>query len=146
MKSDNFLRHLLMAFGLAVLIYILFYSVINYRRTHNGPWSVAFTNSAGTSVMLVNQPKIGITNLQILFVGQTNQQTGSFEFSQARAVPFDVPFGKCVFMDPTFLPGTIAFDVFGHEIQLMPRTLTIDGKEMPWRSDTVIPLVKTNAP
>jgi hypothetical protein len=59
-------------------------------------------------------------------------------------VPFDVPFGKCVFMDTTFLPGTLAFELFGHEIQLIPRVLTIDKQEQPWRSNVIIPVTKTN--
>lgn len=145
MKSNHFLRHILLAFGLAVLIYAIFYASIEHRRTRNGPWQVTFTNSAaGTPLLLVNQPRMGITNLQLSFPGETNTQSASFDFAQAHEVPFDVPFGKCVFMDPTFLPGTIVFDLFGHEIQLIPRVLTIDKKETPWRSDIIIPIVKTN--
>ena len=66
--------------------------------------------------------------------------TQTLEFSQARAVPFDVPFGKCVFLDPLFLPGTVTFEMFGHEIQLLPRVLTIDKVEHPWRNGETIRL------
>jgi hypothetical protein len=49
-------------------------------------------------------------------------------------------------MDTTFLPGTIVFDLFGHEIQLIPRVLRIDGKEIPWQSNATIPVTGTNKP
>jgi hypothetical protein len=41
-------------------------------------------------------------------------------------------------MDATSLPGTVAFELFGHEIQLLPRVLTIDNQERPWRSNEII--------
>ena len=42
------------------------------------------------------------------------------------------------------LPGVITFDLFGHEIELMPRTLVINKKEVPWKSESVIELWPTN--
>ncbi|HZR17131.1 MAG TPA: hypothetical protein VFE51_07375, partial [Verrucomicrobiae bacterium] len=50
------------------------------------------------------------------------------------------PFGKCVFMDTTFLPGTIALEVFNHEVELRPRDLVIDRQEHPWLSESTITL------
>ena len=148
MKSDNLLRHLALPFGIAVLVYAVFYTAIEHRRTKNGPWQVAFTNDAsGTPVLLVNQPKIGITNLQIAFTGETNRanaQNALPSLNQPHAVPFDTPLGKCVFVDTTSLPGTLVFDMFGHEIQLIPRVLTIDGKEIPWQANTTITVAATN--
>jgi len=70
-------------------------------------------------------------------------------FEQPRQVPYDLPIGRCLFMDTTFLPGTIVMEIFGHEIQLIPRVLTIDRQEQPWKSDAVIALaaqVTTNQP
>jgi hypothetical protein len=45
-------------------------------------------------------------------------------------------------MDPTFLPGTLTFRLFGHEIELLPRVLMLDHQEHLWRSDEVIRLGK----
>ncbi len=147
MKSDNLFRHVWVPFVIAVLVYVVFYTGIEHRRTRNGPWLVTFTNNAaGAPTLLINQPALAITNVQIIFPGETNTQSASFEFSQPREGPWDVPFGKCLFMDTTFLPGTIALDLFGHEIQLIPRVLTIDQKETPWRSDMIISVMRTNAP
>jgi hypothetical protein len=130
-----------------VLVYIIFYFGIENRRTRKGPWQVTFTNDAsGTPALVINEPSLNLTNLQITFPGETNRADNtSLAFSQPRVVPYDIPFGKCVFMDTTFLPGTIVFDLFGHEIQLIPRVLTIDKKEMPWESGKTIAVSGTNS-
>ena len=149
MKSDNLLRHIWVPFVIAVLVYLFFYTGIEHRRTKNGPWEVVFTNNAaGAPTLMINQPKLAIANVQITFPGASNAaaaHAATMELSQPREVPFQVPFGKCVFMDTTFLPGTIVFDLFGHEIQLIPRVLTIDGKEIPWQSNATVPVAGTNA-
>jgi hypothetical protein len=67
-------------------------------------------------------------------------------FERPRPVPFDVPYGRCIFMDTTFLPGTIVFEMFGHEVQLIPRVLTIDKQEQPWRGNEVISLPVKSGP
>ena len=137
-----------MPFLIALLVYVIFYTGIEHRRTRNGQWEVVFTNNAaGAPALVINQPELTITNLQITFPGASNgvsSQNATLDLSQPRVVPYPVPFGKCVFMDTTFLPGTIVFDLFGHEIQLIPRTLRIDGKEIPWQSNTTIPVTGTN--
>ena len=61
-------------------------------------------------------------------------------FDQPRAVPYALPFGQCVFVDSTFLPGTLTFEVFGHEIELLPRVLIIDREEHTWQSNSIITL------
>jgi hypothetical protein len=145
MKSDNLLRHLVIPFGIAVVVYVISYSWIEHRRTRKGPWEVTFTNdSSGAAMLVINQPSLAITNLQITFPGETNRTNATLSFSQPQPVPWDLPYGKCVGMDTTFLPGMIAIDLFGHEIQLIPRVLTIDQKEMPWVSNKTIPVTGTN--
>jgi hypothetical protein len=62
---------------------------------------------------------------------------GTMIFSQPQPVPFPVPFGKCIFMDTTFLPGSITFQLYGHLVELLPRVLVIDHQERPWISDSV---------
>jgi hypothetical protein len=121
---------------------------------------VTFTqNSAGAPTLIIAQPRLSITNVRIIFPSETLPVTntaGAFAFddagtnhqspratllfAQPRPVPYEVPFGKCVFMDTTFLPGTITFDLFGHEIELLPRALIIDREEHRWRPEATIPL------
>jgi hypothetical protein len=146
MKSDNPFRHFVIPFGIAVLVYVIFYVGIEHRRTRKGPWEVIFTNDAsGAPALVINETNLGITHLQITFPGESNRtESTSLVFRQPHEVPYDIPFGKCVFMDTTFLPGTIVFDLFGHEIQLIPRVLTIDKKEIPWPSNKTISVSGTN--
>jgi|SRR5437899_2149445 len=144
MKSDGPMKHFILAFVLAVICYAFFYTKIENRRTRKGPWSVMFTNSVeGWPQLVIDQPKLAITNIEINFPEQSmtsTQKPGILVFSQPRQVPYDLPFGKCVFMDTTFLPGTVTFAIFGHEIELLPRVLIIDHQERPWLANDSITL------
>ena len=143
-KPGRLAIQIALVFVAALALYLAAYSGIEHRRVRKGPWEVTFTNDAsGAPMISIFQPRLGLTNVQIVFPGAT--QSGSnaattLAFAQPRPVPFDVPFGKCIFMDTTFLPGTIVFDMFGHEVQLIPRVLTIDKQERPWQSGAVITL------
>ena len=160
MKADNPIKHFVLAFIIALIGYAIFYGAIEHRRTRKGPWQIVFTNTAnGLPEIVINQSTLAISNVQIVFVQRGSSNTldsGSvtaaskpvatnglppgtlFDFSRPRNVPFDVPFGKCLFMDTTFLPGTLTFRLFGHEIEFMPRVMVIDHEERPWNSDRTI--------
>src|SRR5579862_5934230 len=144
MKSDGPMKHFILAFLLAVICYAFFYHNIEHRRTRKGPWEVTFTNDVnGNPVLIINQPKLAITNAQITFIDQqvrTGFAPDTLRFSQPRQVPYPVPLGKCVFMDTTFLPGTVTLELFNHEIELLPRVLVIDRQEHPWLSESAITL------
>jgi hypothetical protein len=165
MKREGLAKHFLLAFLLALVGYIFFYQTIEHRRTRKGPWQVTFSHStAGDPAIIIAQPKLAITNVQISFPGEilsvtnaagplasrleplnspvthSSSLTATLLFAQPKPVPYEVPFGQCVFMDTTFLPGTVTFQIFGHEIELLPRVLVIDGQEHPWRSDINIAL------
>jgi hypothetical protein len=142
MKRSRLGLQLLLVFAATLIGYAAVYGWIEHRRVIKGPWVVTFASASGVPVLTVNQTTLGITNLQIVFAhgrAPTNA-TQTVDFSQARPWPYVVPFGQCVFMDTTFLPGTIALELFGHEIQLLPRVLTIDKAERPWRSGERIEL------
>ncbi|MEN9674223.1 MAG: hypothetical protein RIS76_119, partial [Verrucomicrobiota bacterium] len=61
-------------------------------------------------------------------------------FSQPNTNIF--PYGPVVFLDTTVLPGSVAMDVFGHLVELVPRTLYVDGHEVGWTPGTniVVPM------
>jgi len=151
MKSDGVAKQFSLVFLAALVGYFVLYYAIEGRRKHNGPWQITFTRSAsGHPAFVVNQPRLGITNLSLTFTGATTSATnlGMLTFEQPRETPFDVPFGRCIFQDLTSLPGTLTFEMFGHEVELIPRVLTIDKKERPWGSGIVIslPVPGTNSP
>ncbi len=145
MKSDRPLKHFILAFLLALGCYAFFYKAIERARARKGPWIVTFTTSTPSKVptLVINQHKLAITNVQIRFPEQLappSNALGSMVFSQPQPVPFPVPFGKCVFIDTTFLPGTVSFQLYGHDVELLPRVLFIDRQERPWLSDSQITL------
>ena len=144
MKADNPIKHFVLAFFLALVCYLGFYHWIEHRRARKGPWQVTFTNDlAGVPEMIINQPALRLTNIELSFPGQsiTNRNVfGTLSFSQPRPVPYEVGFATCLFMDTTFLPGTLTFRIFGHEIELLPRTMIIDHEERPWSPGQTIKL------
>ena len=144
MQAKGPVKHFILAFLLALAGYIVFYEAIEYRRTRNGPWRVTFTrNAAGAPVILIDQPRLAITNAQVSFAGEALPATNrpvTLVFDQPRLVPYAVPFGNCIFMDTTFLPGTVTLQLFGHEIEMLPRVLVLDQKEHPWQSGASITL------
>jgi hypothetical protein len=150
MKSEGTLKHFVVALLLAVGCYALFYPSIEHRRTRKGPWEVTFARTNGNvPLLIIDQPKLAITNVQVMFVdevvepGQTNTH---IMFGEPKPVPFPVPFGTCVFMDTTFLPGTVTFQLFDHEIELLPRVLVTDRQEHPWASNFPITLHQIKNP
>ena len=151
MKADNPAKHFLLAFLIALAGYVLCYETIQHWRTRNGPWQVTFLQAANRAPEIsIQQPKLGITNVKIIFVDEiaTNQpaagavpgSAATLSFRQPRPVPYDLPFGSCVFMDTISLPGTVTFQIFGHVIELLPRVLIIDRQEYPWRAEATINL------
>jgi hypothetical protein len=139
MKLDTSIKHFVLAFLLAAICYAVFYRNIENRRIRKGPWQVTFTTNAVTStpLLVINQPMLHITNVLISFVDEAEIVTNSvvkMAFSQPRPVPYELPFGRCIFMDTTFLPGTVVFELFGHRIELLPRVLIIDSREHLWSS------------
>lgn len=142
MRADGLRKHLAVAFILALAVYALLYSAIEHRRARKGPWSITFTQSDSAPTLVIDQPNLGLTNVQLRFVGPpvpTNVPS-TLTFRQPRPVPFEVPFGQCIFMDSTFLPGTLTFQLYGHEIELLPRVLIIDHEEHPWVSGSTLSL------
>ena len=160
MQSKGSVKHFVLAFLLALIGYALFYQGIEHWRVRKGPWQVTFTRDAEhRPAIRIDQPSLAITNFQIIFavgdpaatntprtfpsdpsradspIANPQSPATTLRFAQPRPMPCDVPFGRCVFLDLISLPGTVTFELFGHEIQLLPRVLMIDRQEHPWRSD-----------
>ncbi|MCC6821534.1 MAG: hypothetical protein IT579_12445 [Verrucomicrobia subdivision 3 bacterium] len=145
MKSPAFWKQALIVFLATLIGYAVVFHWIEHRRRTNGPWQVTFTEVAGAPIIVVNQPALRLTNITVVFPDAPTQTNlpRTVAFEHGRPAPFDLPFGKCIFADAIFLPGTATCEIFGHEIQLLPRTLTIDGAERPWRSGEKIFLTNT---
>ncbi len=137
MKKDSLRKHLVIAFVAALGLYIVGFAWIEHRRSKLGPWEVSFIKEPESSpVLRIGQPGLSITNVEIQLGCQPTNILATnvhLRFEPGQPVPFPVPFGQCVFMDPTFLPGTVTLEVLGQEIQMLPRTLMVNGREHAWK-------------
>lgn len=128
-------RNMLIAFAVTVVIYVIAFQGLEYFRTRKGPWEVAFTrNDEGRPVLAIDQPRLGLSEVTLVFDAETTATN-----FQPQTIRFDrpireLPWGRVLFQDPTEQPGVVTLLLFGHEIELMPRTLVLNRKEIPWRS------------
>ncbi len=128
---------------LALVGYVVFYACDARLRVTNGPWEVEFLQDTnGTPSLRINQERLGIHDVEIRFVGE---QAGADLPSVPTRIRFDqpnlpVPFGRTAFDDLMFLPGTVVLHCFGHEVQLVPRTLYLDRTGIDWTNGARIHL------
>ena len=150
MRFDGLLKHLAIAFGLALGIYIIAYWGIESRRYAKGPWEVRFEQSTnGNPVMVVNQPALKISDVKFEFQGAplgTNTLPQTVKFDQPRQWPYPAGFGEVIFEDLTFQPGTVTLVCYGNEIELIPRVMMVNRRQYVWKSGITMTLVPTNAP
>lgn len=132
-------------FFVVLALYLLVFYSTEYCRQRKGPWEVDFiTDAAANPSIVVYQPRLNISSVELLFPGEKASRS-----NLSQRVSFDrplnkAPFGRILYEDLTVLPGVITFDLFGHEIELMPRTLVVNKKEVPWKSESVVELWATN--
>ena len=140
MKQPGLPRILLIASLSALAIYVVGYTWMYHRQTRLGPWEVTFTTLTNTPAIVINQPRLGIQGVQVAFVGASvaSNVFQTLRFDRPKPWPYDVPFGRCIFMDTMILPGNVTLELFGHEVQLLPRTLTLDRREFKWTGTTNI--------
>ena len=140
-------KQVVMVFAGALVLYVAAYSFDRHLRLKNGPWEVAFTaETNGDAAIVVTEPKLNVAGLKIVFGGEKTAAT-----NLPGRVVFDapakrLPFGECIFDDLMYLPGTVTFNLFGHEIELLPRVLIINHQERPWTSGATILLTSADKP
>jgi len=145
MSSGITPRSIAWLFPVVLLFYLAFFYGCERWRVRRGPWEVVFTtNAAGYPAIQASQRSLNLSNVQIVFAGESSSNA-------PRTVLFDhvlkpVPFGRVIFEDLTVQPGVVTFDLFGHEIELLPRVLIVNKKEVPWRSGASVILWPTNKP
>ena len=147
MKRYNVGKHLSLACGLALVLYFCGFHLIEHFRNVKGPWRVSFrADDGGHPSISISQQRLNISNVTFIFQGERIKQSNTEATVVFDEPKTNVPFGKVVFFDTTFLPGTVTFELFGHEIELLPRTLVINFKEVPWKSGTTFQLSDKDKP
>jgi len=138
MRSEGVIKHVAIAFAIAVVLYIVSFGWIEHRRTFKGPWQITFaTDAAGRPSLMVSQPFLKISE-KLDFPGRKIEPVNMLKAEHYEEAVTTLPFGEMLFQDPTFLPGTLTMRQFGHEIELLPRVLIIDKKEIPWRNGETV--------
>ena len=137
-------------FVIVLGLYLAVFYGIEHWNQRNGPWQVQFvSDNSGNPSAIIEQPKLKIAMVKVVFAGE-NAQTNlsqSVSFSRPLAsLPCKMPFGEVIYEDLRTLPGVVTFNLFGHEIELLPRVLIVDKKEIPWKSEAAIELSVTNKP
>jgi hypothetical protein len=147
MQRGRLVLQFVLLFVCVLVGYFLVFNWIERRRVNKGPWEVTFATENGRPQLTINQPALDIRDVRILFaeVPAPSNTVERVIFSKAQNPPYPVPFGECIFQDLLFQPGTVTLRLFGHEIQMIPRTLTIDRVEQPWKNGETI-TVKTPKP
>ena len=142
MKPDRLSRHLLIGFVIALALYATLFRFIESRRTAQSPWVVWFeVDATGHTKLEISQQSLGLGPVEIRFVAATTNAVlarTQVVFKNPRPVPRPMPAGRCLFEDLTFLPGTVALNVAGTGLQMLPRALTIGTNEFSWRNARVI--------
>ncbi len=128
------LGKLLKLFVTVMVLYATLYFATGLWRERRGPWVLTFDKSpSGNPRLTISQENLGVRNVQILALQQEPLPADFKPVTIHFKSPGDQPgFGKLLFTDLTVLPGVITLDVFGHEVELLPRTLVINRKLIPW--------------
>ena len=141
MKRDSLAKPLIITFAIALALYVVSFGWIQHKREHKGPWVVEFrTDNEGRPELLISQEALKITNQIIRFSDRRLEQTNFSEVVHFDRPITNAPFGEVAFQDPTFLPGTVAFNFWTHGVELMPRTMIINKEEVRWHTRTNIDL------
>ncbi len=145
MKSGINAKSIILSFFVVLALYSATFYGIEYVRHRNGPWQVNFqVDASGDPFVEIAQTHLNLSGAKIFFHGEhATNAPGTVQFDR---VLQPVPFGKVIYEDLTFLPGVVTFDLFGHEIEILPRILIVNKRAIPWQSGATLDLWPTNKP
>lgn len=127
----------------ALVLYFGGYFAVEFLRHRKGSWEVEFFVTNDAPALRIAQPFLGVSNVVLVLEGETaatltNQ--APMTFNDPRNTPYPVPHGRVIFEDLTFLPGTVTFDFHGHGVELIPRMLILNQRQLDWTSDVKLTL------
>src|SRR2546426_376073 len=151
MKSAITPKSVALWFLIVLGVYLASFYGMEHWNQKKGPWEVAFnTDAMGNPSIVIDQPGLNISAVEIIFAGEKESPSNLGEkvlFDKpATSLPVPMPLGEVIYQDLRTLPGVVTFNFFGHEVELLPRVLIANKKEIPWKSGSVIELTATNKP
>ena len=133
-RHDGLLRHLAAAAVMAAVFYGAAFSWIEHRRVAKGPWEIAFiSDAAGRPSLRITQGALKISE-GLSFPDDQVARPNLAELVKFREATTNLPFGEMLLQDPLYLPGTITMRLFGHLVEVLPRTLVVDKEEHAWKA------------
>ena len=143
MKTSFPWKQTIVLFAALLLTYLAVFNGIEWARHRKGPWEVAFdTNSLGNPSIRVSQRYLKIL-LFLEFPDEKATNTGTVVFDKPKK---QLPYGKLLYEDLTILPGVVTMDLFGHEVELLPRVLIANKTEIRWEASGHLQIWATNKP
>ena len=151
MKSGITAKAIAIWFAIVAGLYFAVFYGIEYGNHRKGAWEVEFlSDEMGNPSIVIYQPKLKISSVEMIFgdekVASTNLATKLSFDRPLTSLPFKLPIGEVIYEDLRTLPGVVTFNFFGHEVELLPRVLIVNKKEVSWKSEMVLELSRTNKP
>jgi hypothetical protein len=142
-EGTKAVRNLVAIFIGTLFLYITLYGGCAAARQRGGPWVVIQGKGTdGQPWMRIGHHRIlGTNEITLTFPGETAPARFTNDpYMRIFNTPNTngLPYGPALFVDVTFFPGTVALDAFGHLIEMVPRTMYLDGHEIPWVPGTNI--------
>jgi hypothetical protein len=131
-------RTALVVFALAAVFYAAAFWGIEHLRVVQGPWEIAFLSDAGGRPALqITQRTLHISE-KLVFADDKLARPNLAEWIKFSQPATNLPFGEMLMQDALFLPGTVTMRVFGHQVEVLPRTLIVDRAERGWQAGAEI--------
>lgn len=127
----------------ALVLYFGGYFAVEFLRHRKGSWEVEFITTNDGPAIRIAQPHLGISNVVVVLEGEAISPgftNSAMTFVDPRNTPYPVPHGRVIFEDLTFLPGTVTFDFHGHGVELIPRMLILNQRQLDWTSGVTLTL------
>ena len=149
-EAERALKKFFGIFIATLFLYVTVYGGCEAYRVRNGAWHLTFDKeSDGTPVLRIDHPRLLATGpVSIRFPGEDAPRVtnGPITYVYSRPDTNTTPFGPMYFIDTTQLPGTVALGAFGHVVEMIPRTVFVDFREVPWMSGTNLTLSVADKP
>jgi hypothetical protein len=149
-EAEKTLRKFFGVFIGTLFLYVTIYGGCQAYRVRSGAWQLTFDRLPdGTPQLRIDHPRILPSGpLALSFPGENAPRVtnGPITWVYSRPDTNSTPFGPIAFLDTTQLPGTISIIAFGHAVEMVPRTLSVDFAEVPWISGTNIVLGAASKP
>jgi hypothetical protein len=148
-RTPPLVQRFLFVFVATLFAYVTLYGACELKRRKAGPWNVTYAlGSNGVPELRIEHPRLlGPKPVTVTFPGEKPDRTDlPITAVFTRPITNAMPFGPVIFVDSTVLPGTVTLNCFGHVVEIVPRTLFLDLKEVAWVPGTNISLMPDTKP